>query len=120
MLRPSGTSGLSGAQAFIIPVAHASEVARISGVHAAVPIGQFLDKSNSGFGSRLIEGVPYEQYAALNNLNIKEGRGLERGDEVIVDAAWQRERGVAVGSTVEIFERPFKLVGVYEPPGGGR
>jgi putative ABC transport system permease protein len=25
-----------------------------------------------------------------------------------------------VGSTVQIFERPFTIVGVYEPPGGGR
>jgi putative ABC transport system permease protein len=120
MLRPSGTIGLSGAQAFTIPVAHASEVARIPGVRAAVPIGQLLDKSNSGFGSRLVEGIPYEQYAALNSMTIKEGRGLLNGDEVIVDSAWQREQGVAVGSNIEIFERPFTLVGVYEPPGGGR
>ena len=66
------------------------------------------------------KGIPYEQYAALNNLTIKEGRGLQKGDEVIVDANWQQERGVTIGSTIEIFERPFKLVGVYEPPGGGR
>jgi putative ABC transport system permease protein len=120
MLRPSGAIGLSGAQPFTIPVSHAADVARIPGVRAAVPIGQFLDKSDSGFGSRLVEGIPYEQYAALNNLTIKEGRGLVKGDEVIVDSAWQQERGVAVGSTIEIYERPFKLVGVYEPPGGGR
>ena len=25
-----------------------------------------------------------------------------------------------VGDTVVLFERPFKIVGVYEPPGGGR
>ena len=120
MLRPSGTIALSGTQPFTIPIEHAVEVARIPGVGATVPIGQFLDKSDSGFGSRLIEGIPYEQYAALNHLTLKEGRGLEKGDEVIVDAAWQQERNVTVGSTIEIYERPFKLVGVYEPPGGGR
>jgi putative ABC transport system permease protein len=120
MLRPPGTIGLSGAQPFTIPVAHAAEVAKIPGVRAAVPIGQFLDKSDTGFGSRLIEGIPYEQYAALNKLTIKEGRAIQKGDEVIVDAAWPQGNGIAVGATVQIFERPFKLVGVYEPPGGGR
>src|SRR5256714_478794 len=120
MLRPSGTIALSGTQPFTIPLEHVGEVMRLPGVRTAVPIGQFLDKSDSGFGSRLIEGIPYEQYAALNHLTIKEGRGLEKGDEVIVDSAWQRERNVAVGTTIEIYERPFKLVGVYEPPGGGR
>ncbi|HEX3085780.1 MAG TPA: ABC transporter permease, partial [Pyrinomonadaceae bacterium] len=120
ILRPSGAIGLSGAQPFTIPVAHAAEIARIPGVRTAVPIGQFLDKSDTGFGSRLIEGIPYDQYAALNNLTIKEGRALQKGDEVIVDATWPQANGITVGSTVEIFERPFKLVGVYEPPGGGR
>lgn len=120
MLRPTGTVGLSGAQPFTIPLSHVAEVARIPGVRAAVPIGQFLDKSDSGFGSRLIEGIPFDQYAALNNLTIKEGRALQQGDEVIVDPAWPQENGAALGSTVQIFERPFKLVGIYEPPGGGR
>jgi putative ABC transport system permease protein len=120
MVRPTGTMGLSGAQPFTIPLAHVAELARIPGVRAAVPIGQFLDKSDTGFGSRLIEGIPYDQYAQLNGLTIKEGRALQKGDEAIVDASWPKENGVTLGSTILIFERPFKLVGVYEPPGGGR
>ena len=120
MVRPSGALGLSGGQTFSIPVAHAAEIARIEGVRMAVPIGQNLDKSDSGFGSRLIEGIPFEQYAALNGLTIKEGRGLQKDDEVIVDSAWQQEHNVSIGSTIEIYEQPFRLVGTYEPPGGGR
>ncbi len=120
MVRPSGTIGFSGAQSFTLPVAAAAEISHIEGVRMAVPIGQTLDASDSGFGSRLVEGIPYEQYATLNGLTIKEGRGIESGDEVIVDSKWQQERGVAVGSTTMIFERPFRLVGTYEPPGGGR
>jgi putative ABC transport system permease protein len=120
ILRPSGTIGLSGAQPFTIPLSHVGEITQIPGVRTAVPIGQFLDKSDSGFGSRLIEGIPYEQYAALNNLTIKEGRAIEKGDEAIVDAAWPQENGVTLGATIQIFERPFKVVGIYAPPGGGR
>src|SRR2546421_7011831 len=120
MLRPAGTIALSGTQPFTIPLEHAAEVMRMPGVRTVVPIGQALDKIDSGLGSRLIEGIPFDQYAALNSLTIKEGRGLEKGDEVIVDSGWQQERNIAVGATIEIYERPFKLVGVYEPPGGGR
>src|SRR5437588_3636814 len=120
IVRPSGTVSLGGGQTFTIPTSHAAEVARVPGVRAAVPIGQHLDKSDSGFGTRLIEGIPYEAYAALNNLTIIEGRGLQKGDEVIVDSAWRQERNATVGSTIELYERPFKLVGVYSPPGGGR
>ena len=120
LLRPAGTIGLSGSQPFTVPVAHAAELARIDGVRMAVPIGQNLDKSDSGFGSRLVEGIPFDEYAALTGLTIKEGRKLDRGDEVIVDSAWQQERHVVVGSTMQIYERPFRIVGIYEPPGGGR
>jgi len=120
MLRPAGMMGLSGGQSFSIPVARAAELARIEGVRMAVPIGQNLDKSESGFGSRLIEGIPFEQYAAMNGLTIKEGRGLQKDDEVIVDAAWLQENNAAIGSTIQIYEQPFRLVGTYGPPGGGR
>ena len=120
LVRPSGSVTLGGGQSFTIPISHASELASLPGVRLAVPIGQHLDKSDSGFGTRLIEGIPFEQYAALNNLTIKEGRGLQKGNEVIVDSAWQKERNATVGSNIELYERPFKLVGIYEPPGGGR
>ena len=55
----------------------------------AVPIGQSLDRSETGFGSRLIEGIPFDDYAALTGLRIREGRGLDKGDEVIIDPAWK-------------------------------
>lgn len=121
LLRPSGTVvALSGSQPFTVPIAHAKEITQIAGVRTAVPIAQALDKSDSGFGSRLIEGIPFDEYASLNSLTIKEGRGLERGDEAIIDSALQREQHVEVGSTITIYERPFRIVGIFEPPGGAR
>src|SRR5438552_2461101 len=53
MVRPSGALGLSGAQSFTLPVVAAAEISRLDGVRMAVPIGQTLDASDSGFGSRL-------------------------------------------------------------------
>jgi putative ABC transport system permease protein len=120
MVRPSGTIGLSGSQPFTMPVAHAEELARIEGVRAAVPVGQNILSSDRGFGSRVVDGIPFDQYAALTGLTIKEGRKLESGDEAIIDSIWQQERQAGIGSTVTLYERPFKIVGVYDPPGGGR
>ena len=120
LLRPPGTIALSGAQSFTIPIEHAAELKQIAGVRMAVPIGQGLDRSDTGFGSRLIEGIPFDEYAALTGLRIREGRKLDKGDEVIIDGAWKNEHQVEVGSTIMLYERPFRVVGVYEPPGGGR
>lgn len=121
MLRPSGAVGLSGVQSFTMHVAHAEEIARVPGVRLAVPIGSSLDKSDRGFGSRLIDGIDFDRYQAISGLTILEGRKIEQGKEVIADAVWMKEHpAVHLGDTVEIFETKFQLVGVFGPPGGAR
>jgi putative ABC transport system permease protein len=68
----------------------------------------------------LIDGINFPEYAALTGIRIREGRAPISGDEAMVDPVWQQQRQASVGSTVQMFERPFRIVGVYEPPGGGR
>jgi putative ABC transport system permease protein len=120
MIRASGSLSFSGGSPFVLPAAQAREIATIDGVRAATPIGQTLDRSDTGFGSRLIDGIEFDDYAKLTGVAIREGRKLEGGDEAVIDPVWQQQRHATVGSTVTLFERPFKIVGVYEPPGGGR
>ncbi|MDQ3667370.1 MAG: ABC transporter permease, partial [Acidobacteriota bacterium] len=119
MVRSSGSLGF-GVSTFGLPVSRAAEISQIEGVRAATPLGQALDRSDRGFGTRLIDGIDFEDYSRLTTLKIREGSALTKGDQAIIDAVWQKQRNAAVGSTVQIFERPFKIVGVYEPPGGGR
>ncbi len=120
MVRASGTLGFGGSSPFRLPVSRATEIAAMPGVRAATPLGQAFDKSDTGFGSRLIDGIEFDQYASIAGLTIREGRKLGSGDEAIIDPVWKQQRQAAVGETVQLFERPFKIVGVYEPPGGGR
>src|SRR5262249_3225045 len=109
MLRTSGTVSLGGSE-FRMPAARATEVATIPGVRSATPIGQAFDKSDSGFGQRLIDGIEYDEYANLAHITIREGRKLESGDEAIVDPEWKDRRNVKIGDTVDLFQRPFKIV----------
>lgn len=120
MVRTSGSIGFGGNSPFMLPVSRAAEIARIDGVRAATPIGQALDHSDAGFGTRLIDGIEFDDYAKLTGITIREGSKLTGGDQAIVDPVWQQQRHATVGSTVQLFERPFTIVGVYEPPGGGR
>jgi putative ABC transport system permease protein len=120
MVRASGTIGIGGNSPFVLPASRAAEIAQIEGVRAATPLGQAVDRSDAGFGSRLVDGINFDEYAQLTGIRIREGRNLISGDEAIVDPVWQQNRKAAVGSTVQLWERPFKIVGVYEPPGGGR
>ena len=120
MVRGAGTLGMSGANPFVLDASRAEEIARVEGVRAAVPIGQNTVGTDSGFGMRVIDGIPFDDYARMTGLRILEGRGLQGGDEAIVDSIWKEQRKAKVGDTVDIYDRPFRIVGVYEPPGGGR
>lgn len=120
MVRASGTLGFGGPSPFTLPTSRADEIKRIEGVRAATAIGQILDRSDSGFGTRLIDGINFDEYSDLTKITLREGTKLTAGDEAIIDPIWQQQRNASVGSTVLLFERPFKIVGVYEPPGGGR
>ena len=120
MIRSSGSVGFFGSTQFTLPASRAAEIRSIDGVRAATPLGQSLDRSDRGFGTRLIDGIEYNDYAQLAGLRIREGSPLTGGDQAIVDPVWQKQRNATVGSTVQLFERPFTIVGIYEPPGGGR
>jgi putative ABC transport system permease protein len=120
MIRGSGSIGFTGGSPFKLQASHATEIAQVPGVRAATPIGQTLDSTDTGFGSRLIDGIDYDQYSNLTGITIREGRKLMSGDEAIVDPEWKDRRHAVIGDTVQLFKRPFKIVGVYEPPGGGR
>jgi putative ABC transport system permease protein len=120
MIRASGSISLVGGAQFKLQTSHAAELATIPGVRATTPMGQAVDSSDTGFGSRLLDGIEYDQYAKIARITMREGRPLQSGDEAIVDPEWKRNRKANVGDTVQLFHRPFRIVGVYEPPGGGR
>jgi putative ABC transport system permease protein len=120
LVRAPGTRGLSGTQPFVLPVKHAPELAHVAGVRAAVPLGQTLDKAEGGFGNHMIDGIEFDDYAALSGLKLTEGAKLAGGDEAIVDIDWQKDHHARIGDVVKVYERPFRIVGFYEPPGGAR
>ena len=120
LVRAVGTRGLSGTQAFSLPVKHAEELARVAGVRAAVPLGQTLDKAEGGFGNHMVDGINFDEYAALAGLHLTEGAKLTGGDQAVVDTEWQKDHHAHVGDMVQVYERPFRIVGFYEPPGGAR
>ena len=120
--RASGSLGMSGSESFRLSAALAGELEKIEGVKSAVAVGQQTVKADdSNRGERLIDGVRFDEYAAISGLHIVEGRPFtEKTDEAIIDTAFQKQKSFKIGDTMKIWERPFTIVGVYEPAGGGR
>ncbi len=117
-----GSIGMSGSDVFRLPITLKEEIEKIEGVQTAVPIGQkTVETEQSNVGKRLIDGINFDEYASIAGLVIIEGRKFtDNADEVIVDTAWQKQRKVKVGDTLEVYERNFTIVGTYEPAAGAR
>ncbi|MCY7376213.1 MAG: ABC transporter permease [Pyrinomonadaceae bacterium] len=122
MFRASGTLGLSGSESFRLPVSLKPDLERIEGVKIAAPIAQnSVSAEDSNTGSRLIDGVNFDEYANIAGLNIIEGRKFaENTDEAIIDTGWQKQKKIKVGDKVKLYERDFTIVGTYEPAAGAR
>jgi putative ABC transport system permease protein len=115
--RAGGTMGMSGSESFRLPVSMAKELEKIEGVKSAVVIGQTnVADSDSNLGSRLVDGIQFDEYQKVTNLQIIEGTALpDSGDVTIVDTASQKKHKYKLGDTIMTFDRPFKIVGTYEP-----
>ncbi len=121
-IRASGSIGMSGSESFRLPVALARDVLEVDGVRAAVAIGQnSVDATDNNTGKRLVDGVVFDEYAAISGMRLIEGRAFDpHADEAIIDTAWQKQKKLKLGDTIPLFERQFIVVGTYEPAGGAR
>src|SRR5512139_1923707 len=120
--RASGAIGMSGSDSFRMTETIVEEIRKVEGIRNAVGIGQnSVDADDNNTGKRTIDGVRFEEYSALSGLRLVEGRAFNDGaDEAIIDTAFQRQKKFKVGSSIKIYERPFTIVGTYEPAGGAR
>lgn len=122
MFRASGSIGLSGSESLRLPVTLVGEIERVEGVQTAVAIGQTtVSVKDATTGTRLLDGVDYESYANIAQLQIVKGRKMAAsGNEVVCDAAWMLQKNLSIGDDILLYEQNFKLVGVYEPSAGAR
>lgn len=120
--RASGTLGLSGSESFRLPVSLAEDLAKIEGVKTVVPIAQnSVSAEDNNTGSRLVDGINYDEYASVVGLTIIEGQKLPaNGDTAIIDTGWQNQKNFKIGDTIKLYERDFTIVGTYEPAAGAR
>lgn len=122
MFRASGAMGLSGSESLRLPENLAQEILAVEGVETVVPLAQnTVSTSDNRTGSRLIDGINFEQYAPVAGLQIIEGRKFaENADEAIIDTGWQRQKKLKIGNKLPLYERDFTIVGTYEPAAGAR
>lgn len=122
LFRPAGSMSLSSSDALRLSESMAAELKKVDGVAVVIPVAQNSVPAEGGLtGSRIIDGVHYDEYAAVAGLHIVQGRVFTEGrDEMMTDAAWIERRKLKIGDIFKIYERDFEIVGTYEPSAGAR
>src|SRR5215468_3456987 len=98
-----------------LQVSLADELRQIDGVADAVPVGRYA----KGLGG-MVDGIDYDSFTKVSDVHLVEGSPPGPGDEAIVDSYYQHSHKLKVGESIQVFERPFKVVGVYQPESMGR
>jgi putative ABC transport system permease protein len=114
MFHPEGGFSLGVSNTPQLKVELADELRQIEGVEEAVPV------ANTIRDARVVDGLVFDQFTRVSEAHIIEGRAIAEGDEVVIDSYLRNQRGLKVGDQMQIFDRPFRIVGVYEPESLGR
>lgn len=104
-----------------VSTTYVEKLMEIEGVQSTVPVIKYITPNNKErWGIQWIDGVEWEPFAEMNEMQLVQGRAPEANDEVILDERHLEENNFKLGDTVEVFGKPHKIVGVFSPPSGAR
>lgn len=118
--RPGGMDTMSSNAA--VNVAYADRLKQIAGVEATVPVIRYFSPDSRGsWGIRMLEGVDFAPFGAMNGISLVAGRAAQASDEIIIDERQAVESNLKVGDTFELFGgKQYNIVGIFSPPSGAR
>jgi len=110
---PGSSLVLNLSPALSFPIRVADELRKIEGVRDVAPVGQNVQ-------GHLVDGVEYDSFSHASDMRVIEGRAAASGDEAMIDSFLQKSRHLKVGDPIDVYKRPFHIVGVYSPETLGR
>jgi putative ABC transport system permease protein len=104
-----------------LPVQYAQELRAVPGVELAVPSIRYVSQGGRGFGFEQVEGVNWDEFAAMNEMQLVAGRAPAAVNEVVVDETKAANNNLQVGSSLNLFgNQPYTVTGIYTPESGPR
>jgi putative ABC transport system permease protein len=93
----------------------------IEGVDQVLPVIRYIFQGRGGFGFEQVEGVDWEPFSRMNDINLVVGRAPLASDEIVVDETKATNHRLSVGSMLELFgDRKYRVTGIYSPESGAR
>lgn len=104
-----------------VQTAYADRLMQIEGVAATVPVIRYVTANPKGrWGIQQIDGVDWQPFAEMNDMQIIQGRAPAAPNEIVVDERQVEVDKITLGDPLELFGREYSVVGVFAPPSGSR
>lgn len=104
-----------------VPTAYADRLLEIEGVQSTVPVIRYITSNpKQTFGIQQIEGVNWETFSQMNDIQIVEGRAAQGVDEVVLDERSLQEQKTQVGGQIDLLGKKYTVTGIFSPPSGAR
>jgi putative ABC transport system permease protein len=104
-----------------VSTTYVQKLIEIEGVKSTVPvIKNIAPNSKERWGVQQIDGVEWQPFAEMNDIQLVQGRAATANNEVIVDERHMENNNLKLGDSVDIFGKPHKIVGIFSPPSGAR
>ena len=105
-----------------VSTTYVARLTEIEGVQSVVPVGRYVSSGAKGtFGFQQIEGVDWQSFGQMNEIEIVSGRAAQANDEIVVDERKIAEDKLKLGDEMELFGgKNYKIVGIFSPPSGAR
>jgi putative ABC transport system permease protein len=118
--RPGAMDTTSGATP--LSTAYAKRLLEIEGVASTVPVIRYITPSTKGrWGLQQLDGVDWEPFAQMNEMQLVAGRAPQANDEIVLDERQVRDDNVSLGDKMELFGgKAYTVVGIFSPPSGAR
>ncbi len=116
----AGAMGITSSNASV-STKYAEKLLEIDRVKSTTPvIKQVTNNDKERWGIQQIDGVDWEPFAEMNDIQIVSGRAPTANNEIVLDERHKRDKNYSIGDSIEIFGRKYKVVGIFSPPSGAR
>lgn len=105
-----------------LSTSYAGRLMEIEGVDSTIPVIRYITPSTKGrWGIQQLDGVDWEPFAKMNDMQLTAGRAPVANDEVVLDERQMRDDMLNLGDKLELFGgKSYTVVGVFSPPSGSR
>ncbi len=104
-----------------VSTTYAQKLLEIEGVQSTVPVIRYITaNTKERWGIQQLDGVDWQPFAAMNEMQILQGRAPQTNDEIILDERYLTENNTKLGDQINLLGKDYKAVGVFSPPSGAR